>query len=43
VIALCWNAFRIAIREGDSTGWYTVLISALGSWEKSVLCGHNQS
>ena len=27
-------------REGDPKGWSTVLVTALGSWEKTVLCGH---
>jgi hypothetical protein len=28
-------------REGDPKGWSTVLITALGSWEKSVPRGHS--
>jgi hypothetical protein len=30
----------IPFREGDPNGWSTVLITALGSWEKLVSCGH---
>jgi hypothetical protein len=28
------------MREGDPKGWPTVLITVLGNWEKTVLCGH---
>jgi hypothetical protein len=27
-------------REGDLKGWYTVLVTALGSWGKPVPRGH---
>jgi hypothetical protein len=27
-------------KEGDLKGWFTVLVTALGSWEKTVPCGH---
>ena len=29
-----------ACREGDPEGWFTVLVTALGSWEKMVPRGH---
>jgi hypothetical protein len=25
------------LREGESKGWSTILVNALGSWEKTVL------
>ena len=27
-------------REGDPKGWSTLLVTALGSWKKTVPCGH---
>jgi hypothetical protein len=30
------------MREGDPRGWSLVLITALGSWEKPVPCGHRK-
>jgi hypothetical protein len=30
----------VSNREGNPKGWSTVLITALGSWEKSVSSGH---
>jgi hypothetical protein len=32
--------YYLLLLEGDPTGWSTVLITALGSWEKSVSRGH---
>jgi hypothetical protein len=31
---------RQSVREGEPYGWYTVLVTALGSWRKPVPCGH---
>jgi hypothetical protein len=31
------------VREGDPKGWSTVLVTALGSWEKTVPRGHTTS
>jgi hypothetical protein len=33
------NVYRLD-REGDPKGWSTVLVTALGSWEKTVSRGH---
>jgi hypothetical protein len=34
------TASTLSVRKGDPEGWSTVLITALGSWEKPVPRGH---
>jgi hypothetical protein len=34
---------RLLRREGYPKGWYTVLVTALGSWEKTVPRGHAEN
>jgi hypothetical protein len=36
----CLGGFFTLVGEGDPKGWSTVLITALGSWEKTVPRGH---
>ena len=34
------NSYHSEEKDGDPKGWSTVLVTALGSWEKPVPCGH---
>jgi hypothetical protein len=41
IIYLEYDQWDAMYWEGDPKGWSTVLITALGSWEKPVPCSHS--